>query len=478
MPRHEAVVEDDDDYDEQQQQQHSSTLAPANNGIAKVAKGIHLSDYSNAGQLPDANGSTRSLIDQILEIWKPRTWFSSAETREVRSLLRTITPESVPSRQTFYRQCTRQLDEARAKGNALDWEPDSTYKGGLPTHVEIEAIRILGAPADGYGTFPTTMLKRLADARLDFLLEDPVNWSTFMDPFWAKRFEIDYPDLMRRTSGRSKPPPQPLDDSGFVGDPVPSDDGSQEHYDIYDIPSDDDEFPVNVDVKGAVRRKAASTKEVPMGDDELDLPGNEHDESDNQDTQYESAEIDAVINTIYNNDYFKSIVADTLKRVSLEAPTAEFTNAIFRSTDFQGQLTKFIDRRLKSVIDDNAQLHRDMDQLKKLVPGFKQNTASLQLLFGESSTIKRTLRSTVDNVVKVPSPASDGVPVGRTSTPGPSTRGSLQSRRNSSQSITDSVKGDGLQTSNQFRTRGSEKRPANASPSADKRLSKKMVQDD
>jgi hypothetical protein len=200
---------------------------PTQNPVPKISKApTCLRKHPNAGRLISLltmKNDDAPLIDKILELWKPRTWISNGPVAILKVLLRTCNLSTISCRMKHYKDCLRQLEAAAMVGNNLNWCPGTDYQGQLPSYIELEAIRILGDSTVGFGRFPSAMSKRIAAARLGFLLEDPADWRQKIDPLWINRVYREYPAISADSQGglqTSEPMKGVSEESGFGGNPT------------------------------------------------------------------------------------------------------------------------------------------------------------------------------------------------------------------------------------------------------------------
>ncbi|KAH6656287.1 hypothetical protein BKA67DRAFT_150721 [Truncatella angustata] len=478
-----------------------------------------LRHYGNINKVLDIHNEGMSLVDKIMQIWPPRPWVNEDE---VASLLHGCTLDTVPFMRAFYRKVIKQLDAAAIAGKALKWPPSTDYKDELPSYEMLDAVRILGGQREGFGCFPSTIMKRLEAAKLRFLLLSPDNGARqkAIAPFWTTRVERDYP-ATQATSQGGRPDARKvfsmLDDSGSVDSATStvasikgceyrsehdhSDDAHfQHHHDPYEMivsESDHDSSPI---VRS--RRTSKFTHiESDENDDEDEAGDMRHaGDVERANTQPEfdldNDRVTSMLGSLLDTDDFHEILTHTIMQAthSYHIPQlTKHTDKLLESHSFKEKLANMIHEKVADLhsnvaaaFDKLAKQQSEIDQLKRQIEAMKRESPAP--VFGGSSKSWAPPFGkhspgvfTIDRKGTSPSAPSDGAqPSSRVmSSFDPRRRGSLRHQKQGETSSDFVVGGGVVDNENSSllsgsQGRGTEKRRATSSPIAGNRRDSKV----
>ncbi|KAF3025803.1 hypothetical protein E8E14_014620 [Neopestalotiopsis sp. 37M] len=156
------------------------------------SQGEKIRNHKNAKPLLAAWGDradTENFPAVLVEVYQPREWFSEDAKSDIIEILSNLTLDSKGHTHKNYRKVREILEFVAKTGESVHWDPRKTYHGPLPSHEEVEALRIVGSKVGGFGFLPKPIEHCITKAKLEFLLENPVERKTPIHPFWAARFE-------------------------------------------------------------------------------------------------------------------------------------------------------------------------------------------------------------------------------------------------------------------------------------------------
>ncbi|KAK6081410.1 hypothetical protein SCUP515_03098 [Seiridium cupressi] len=394
----------DDDYQDSSKSAHDSkSKAP------KTTRRIRLGDNADARRLFQDDDDT-PLIDKILETYKPRPWILTSSVRSLRTLLRTCTLDTIPSHLGFYKEAVKQLDSAAATGNALNWAPGTDYKAKLPSYVEMEAIRIVGGITEGLGKMPSLVMGRVVDARLDFLVEDPANRRTPVDPFWITRAERDYPAIKKRSRASQSLPKRAtsvFDDSFTEGPatyrasrhdlPQAQEEEDEELNDCdvqlddpYDLPFSDNERLPTTKSRRNPPRTATKTRDMAMVDNDDSGSVIDEESYESEAGQFDEEHVTKLVEQLFNTETFHLAIEEVFRKVvdfdgiqdgvvnvlikdikrEIMTLNHEFLNA-------EKRLAENTDILRDELVAENAKLRSEIERLRRQVQTIEKHASAV-----------------------------------------------------------------------------------------------------
>lgn len=141
------------------------------------SQGEKIRNNKNAKPLLAAWGDradTENFPALLVEVYQPREWFSEDAKADIIEILSNLTLDSKGHTHKDYRKVREVLEFVAKTGESVHWDPRKTYYGPLPSHEEIEALRIVESKVGGFDFLPKPIEHYITKAKLEFLLENPV----------------------------------------------------------------------------------------------------------------------------------------------------------------------------------------------------------------------------------------------------------------------------------------------------------------